>query len=202
MPPYSVCKNSSVMSLYLYQPVRPQTPECCDIHSLGRQKLEPGIPTSWHYKMHSDVFPSLLTSQELTGQVSYAPALQVCRLATRPYTRVCLPSTVHVHPTRLIHVLWYLSMCRVIFSVSNPFRLPSHSTFPFIIRLRQSFLSAAPGSRVSLRHNGSLMQRNLPFLISSYKLPEKLIKFHLRLTYNPLWKWIRRIDSTTGLTET
>ena len=63
-------------------------------------------------------------------------------------------------------------MCRAIFSFSNPFRLPSHSTLPFITRLRQSFLSAAPGSHVSLRHNGSLMQRNLPFHISSYTLHE------------------------------
>jgi hypothetical protein len=171
MPPYSVCKNSFVISLYLYQTIQPQTPECCDIHRLNRQKLQPGIPTSCHYKQHTDVFSNLLTSQVLSGQVPSAPALQVCRLATRSYTRVCLPS-MHVHPTRPIHVLWYLSMCRAIFSVSNPFHLPSHSTFPFIIRLRQSFLSAAPGSHVSLRHNGSLMQRNLPFLISSYKLPE------------------------------
>jgi len=172
MPPYPVCKNSSVMSLYLYHTVRPQTPEYCDIHRLDRQKLEPCIPTSWHYKLHTDVFPSLLTSQILSGQVPSAPALQVCRLATRPYTRVCLPSTVHVHPTRPIYILWNLLMCCAIFSVSNPFRLPFRSTFPFIIHLRQSFLSAAPASHVSLRHDGSLMQRNLPFLIYSYKLPE------------------------------
>ena len=165
MPPYSVYKNSSVMTLYLYQTVRPQTPEYCDIHRLNRQKLEPVIPTSWHYKLHTDVFPSFLTSQVLSGQVTSAPA-------TRPHTRVCLPSMLNVHPTRPIRDLWYSSMCRAIYSVSNSFRLPSHSTFPFIIRLRQSFLSAAPGSHVSLRHNGSLTQRNLPFLISSYKLHE------------------------------
>lgn len=143
MPPYSVYKNSSVMSLYLYQTVRPQAPECCDIHGLDLQKLEPCMPTSWHYKLHTDVFPSLLTPQVLSAQVASAPALQVCLLATRPYTSVCLPSMVYVHPTRPIYVLWYSSMCRAIFSVSHPFSFyfPFHYPPKAVFPLRCSWLS-------------------------------------------------------------
>ena len=88
------------------------------------------------------------------------------------------------------HISFDILPCVVpYFPFLNPFRLSSHLTFSPNIRPRQSFLSAAPSSHVSLRHiMAALCNAICPFFSDFFiKITRKVIKFSLSLPYNPPW---------------
>ena len=159
----SVYKNVSVLSLYLYQTVRPHTQERCDIHRCDRDKLEPVI----HCQLTSETSDWRFSGTDWTCSIcscsTRVPSCYKTITVCRPPICTSNPNTCH-----LIFIEVF-----VIFSVSIPFRISSHLPFPFIIRLRQSLSPLCPWlSRFTATHNGSLTPPNLPFLISSYKLSE------------------------------